>query len=259
MIYDCFLFSDEIELLELRLRILDPVVDKFVLVEAPHTMVGTEKNLVFAENKDQFARYSSKIIHVVVDDLPLPNEHRTPMQVEHFQRNAMIRGFTGIPSESAIMVSDVDEIPHPTAVMHHRHGHGLIGFPMTLYYYYVNCRQEQLWWGTVMASAKTQLSPQDMREERANCSIRAKELGWHFSFLGGVDRIQKKLASFSESQVNTPENADSNHLRRCLETGYDMFHRNDAMFQKKFVPIDETYPSCIRSWLKKYPQMCKEI
>jgi len=37
MIYDCFPFFDELDVLEIRLNELDPVVDKFVLVEAPVT------------------------------------------------------------------------------------------------------------------------------------------------------------------------------------------------------------------------------
>jgi hypothetical protein len=37
MIYDCFTFFNELELLELRLHELAGVVDKFVLVEATQT------------------------------------------------------------------------------------------------------------------------------------------------------------------------------------------------------------------------------
>ena len=31
MIYDCFMFFDELDLLEIRMNILDPVVDFFVV------------------------------------------------------------------------------------------------------------------------------------------------------------------------------------------------------------------------------------
>ena len=34
MIYDGFIFNDELDLLQLRLSFLDKVVDKFVLVES---------------------------------------------------------------------------------------------------------------------------------------------------------------------------------------------------------------------------------
>lgn len=38
MIYDCFTFFNEIELLKIRMNILNDVVDKFVIVEADKTL-----------------------------------------------------------------------------------------------------------------------------------------------------------------------------------------------------------------------------
>ena len=40
MIYDCFTFRDEFDMLEIRLRILDRVVDKFVICEADRTFTN---------------------------------------------------------------------------------------------------------------------------------------------------------------------------------------------------------------------------
>ena len=45
MIYDCFCFFNELDLLEIRLNELNPVVDKFVLVEATMTHNGDKKPL----------------------------------------------------------------------------------------------------------------------------------------------------------------------------------------------------------------------
>ena len=45
MIIDSFLFNDEKELLELRLKVLYDYVDKFVIVECDHTFNGESKNL----------------------------------------------------------------------------------------------------------------------------------------------------------------------------------------------------------------------
>lgn len=46
MIYDCFTFFNELDLLEIRLNILSSVVDKFVLVEADKTCY-TKTSLIF--------------------------------------------------------------------------------------------------------------------------------------------------------------------------------------------------------------------
>ena len=39
-IYDCFIFNDELDLLELRLKFLEDTVDYFVLVESERTLSG---------------------------------------------------------------------------------------------------------------------------------------------------------------------------------------------------------------------------
>ena len=72
MIYDCFIFNNEVELLELRLNILDPYVDKFVLTEGDTTFSGLPKESVYLQNKERFAKWEDKIIHnfIEIPDLP---------------------------------------------------------------------------------------------------------------------------------------------------------------------------------------------
>ena len=70
MIYDCFQFFNELDLLKLRLNVLDSVVDYFVLTEATVTFSGDSKPLYYYENKKLFEKYNHKIIHNIVDDTP---------------------------------------------------------------------------------------------------------------------------------------------------------------------------------------------
>ena len=46
-IFDCFIFNNEVELLELRLNILNDVVDKFVIIEGNSTFSGKKKESNF--------------------------------------------------------------------------------------------------------------------------------------------------------------------------------------------------------------------
>ena len=46
-IFDCFTFFNELELLELRLKMLSPYVDYFVLVESNITFRGDSKTFLF--------------------------------------------------------------------------------------------------------------------------------------------------------------------------------------------------------------------
>ncbi len=46
-IYDCFMYYDEDELLDLRLNILDKYVDKFIITESKFTHSGNIKKQKF--------------------------------------------------------------------------------------------------------------------------------------------------------------------------------------------------------------------
>jgi len=59
-IYDCFTFYNELDILEMRLNILDSDVDYFVLVEATTTYSGKEKKLIYDENKFRFKKLKIK-------------------------------------------------------------------------------------------------------------------------------------------------------------------------------------------------------
>ena len=52
MIYDCFIFFDE----------LDLYVGQFVLVETDETYQGAEKPLYYQENRKRFEKFVHKII-----------------------------------------------------------------------------------------------------------------------------------------------------------------------------------------------------
>src|SRR5712664_401344 len=92
-IIDGTIFYNELELLEIRLFELEPVVDKFVLVEGTHTMQGKEKPLYFDDNKSWFSKYN--IEHIIFPTTHIGNP--SPEQVwdnEICQRDAIGRGFT---------------------------------------------------------------------------------------------------------------------------------------------------------------------
>ena len=100
MIVDCFTFFDEFDLLELRLRILGGVVDRFVLCEAPFTFRGDPKPLHFASAPpERFARWRERI---TVLAYPGPADEN-PWQNEWGQRDYLATGLTGcaISSSSA--------------------------------------------------------------------------------------------------------------------------------------------------------------
>ena len=63
-IIDCFIFYNELELLNYRLNILYNIVDYFIIVESKYTFTGKEKELIFNENKERFSCFNDKIIYI---------------------------------------------------------------------------------------------------------------------------------------------------------------------------------------------------
>lgn len=67
-VVDCFLFFQELDLLEIRLRYLNEAVDKFVVVEACQTFTGASKGFVFEENIERYRSYLGKIAYLKIED-----------------------------------------------------------------------------------------------------------------------------------------------------------------------------------------------
>lgn len=60
-VLDAILMSSELDLLELRLNELDPVVDRFYIIESNATFTGLPKETYFASNRARFKHFEKKI------------------------------------------------------------------------------------------------------------------------------------------------------------------------------------------------------
>src|SRR4051812_4257047 len=61
MIIDVVSFAGELDMLELRLSILDSVVDQFIVCEGDETTAGDFKPRYFEQNKERYAKWLPKI------------------------------------------------------------------------------------------------------------------------------------------------------------------------------------------------------
>ena len=182
MIYDCFQFFNELDILKIRLNVLSPVVDRFVISEATETFSGLKKPLYYEENKEMFAEFQDKIIHVVVDDTPKGADWGTHER-DTFQKNAVTRGLRDCTDEDIVIFSDLDEIPDPDKIkeiLQDFDKDKIYHFAQRLFYCYLNMEevsgsllsyagefegvQRKKWIGTKMLSYKL-LREQDLRSE----------------------------------------------------------------------------------------------
>jgi len=237
MIYDCFLFFNELELLEIRLNTLSPVVDKFVIAEATVTHTNQPKPLYFEKNKNKFKKFKDKIIHIVVDDSP---DVSVPWIIINHQMAAVDRGLKKCKPNDTILVSCVDEIPKPEKILEWKDKPGKHKvFMQTLSYYYLNCvdYKDEVWDGTRMFSYKNLLTyPSSYVARFTKPDVLIPDGGWHFSYIGGLKRIQKKVASmahqeYNNEQFNTPEN-----IKKAIAEGKDFLDHG-----LKFKIIDKSF------------------
>jgi hypothetical protein len=208
-IYDCFTFSNELDLLELRLEEQHDHVDYFVIAEANTDFQGNVKPFILEENWERYSKYHDKIVYIKVEDIP--NTADSKGREQHLT-NALSRGIQSADDNDVIFISDCSELVRPSTF-------DLIRNDSSDRYLWV-CRQPIFWsrlnnWqheplgyniGTMAATKGKIPSPQEMRDLRpwfiANMpeqfqdskKMSIQHAGWIFSNLDSFD--------IEESQVN---------------------------------------------------------
>jgi len=257
MIFDCFTFFNELELLELRMKVMGPWVDRYVLVESTKTFTGKPKKLFFEENKSRFDL--SKIIHVVVDDMPysnVSNDYRKSKDNEIFQRECIKRGLSSASPEDIIIITDVDEIVDMNSVIKNLHlleNHISFALKVKLFYLYVNYYSSDIP-GPVVCKFKNLTSVQKFRVKMYRRIIKDTG-GWHYSYLGGPENIKLKIDSYSMVGFNNDKFTNNEHIAECLETGKDLFNRRKM--NCKLVDVEGNSPEAMSDFVKKYPNFLK--
>ena len=226
MVIDCFLFNREFDLLELRLKELENVVDHFLLVEADVTFSGKEKPMWwYADGWRATAnnRYNHpKLTSVQVID---PPKTSNPWDRETYQRNSILRGLHTFPDDTIILLSDADEIPCANSVPSVISQRGTVYvYEQELYYYTMNQRAREKWRGT-RACRLDDLRNWTPQVVRFSGGIPVHMGGWHFSYMGGVDSIQRKIADFSHQEYNKGQYTSSVAIKQRVDGNRDLFDR----------------------------------
>lgn len=282
MIYDCFPFFNELDLLEIRLNVLKDVVDKFVLVEAGETHTGKPKPFYFQDNRGRFAAFADRIIYLKIDKFPAGHD---AWWNENFQRNAIINGLTAAKSDDVIMISDLDEIPDPTAVAKFSKEKGVYQFRPRSFGFYLNMLDYRTpyTWGTKMLSyhdLKTGFDNIDTYYDefllddlnvgttvtkvrrRAFPSSKGGERiltgkGWHFTCLGGAKSILTKMRAVAPHLGFNSENPElsEEYVAQLLEKG----HSPGLKMACFAIPLDDRLPEYLRLNRAKYQHLIFQI
>ncbi|KAM6502489.1 glycosyltransferase family 17 protein [Amanita muscaria] len=116
-VLDAVLMSSELDLLEIRLNELDPIVDFFFIVESNATFTGLPKKTYYEDNKERFAKFEHKIKYHFLPGYEL-EQGQSAWDFEAATRDTMtslLRTHITQPRHSntrfLVIMSDLDEIP----------------------------------------------------------------------------------------------------------------------------------------------------
>lgn len=268
-VVDCFTFFNELDLLEFRLRLLDKYVDVFVIAESNLTFSGVSKPCNYVLHKSRFSAWAHKIVYIPVQQSveglffqkngDAFNPNNGSWVLEKQQRNSLQQAAEFIADDDLVMIGDLDEIPDPRVLANITLPEQPLALRMRFHYYFMNCKSsngEKWWSGTILTCGQhfKMLSPQALRDKR-NEYAQQKNGGWHFSYLGGVEKIKQKIQSFAHTEFNKAEYLDDEHIIRSLQKGKDVFNRKHKKY--RFMPLS-VYPSVLKMAMKEYPQFVRK-
>ena len=257
MLIDSFLFFNEAELAELRIKYLGKIVDCFVVIEADITHQGKKKEWNFPKILEKnLKEFSSKIQYhqINIDQEKIKNEESwiiddikgdDAWRIENFQRNHIKTACKKFSNDDILIISDVDEIPSKQKLEFIK----LCDFkkiaPVALeqHLFHIDCNflKIETWRGSIVTTMQmcNAYSPHQLRRARNRIS-HFSESGWSFSSFGGPDKIKEKLESIAHKEFNNDKFKNIEHITNCQKTGADLFHRKvqTKKIDKSFFPED---------------------
>jgi len=264
-VFDCFMYFDEENVLDLRLNILDKYVDYFVIVESVFTHKGDKRKLCFDLKK--YEKFKNKIIYLTYDKEPEnifkisdkdSKDEKSKKYIfnaiyrENGQRNFIINGLKKANDEDMILISDVDEIPNLENIHLNKIIQKIILFKQDMFYYKFNLKLPGLiWTGTKACKKKYLISPQWLRNIKdkkfpiyrldtlfsKSKYINIKFIdngGWHFTNIKTAAEIEHKLKSYLHHVEYDEDPISVDKIKEIMENKKAIY---DLKIDKRFNKI----------------------
>ena len=212
MIWDLFTFNGEYDTLEIRFNLLNDFVDKFVICESMETFSGNPKITHWTERGDRFEEWEHKVVYLIAnygDDQSImemmanrPYVDQEPFRRAFYQKEFLRTALKDCSDEDIVYYGDVDEIWKPK---HEGLDDKVHKLRQIAYSYFLNNRSPEDWRGTIVTKYKNLKngSLNDMRANPVEADI-LEDGGWHFTNLGGLASVLKKIESYDHQEVNIP-------------------------------------------------------
>lgn len=271
--YDIFPFNDELELLNVRFNVLNPVVDYFVVVEAPNNFYGQPKPFIFEENRHLFNDFNDKVIHV---KLP-PFNFGMSFNNDAFQKNYGFYHMLGKTNDEDLFISsDLDEIPNPDYVrefklnperpwcVKNQFNHYALDIRITNVEWYGSMLFRKPFMSQFYVDEMLKYLPSykhftfGIRDKRADTSIfDIKENGgWHYTYLAnkelGIQNILRKIKTHTHSELHYMDLA---HVQNAIKNLKPLHEATQQWTLEKFELNKSNTPEYILNNLDKYQHL----
>ena len=286
-IIDTTTYFEEKMMMDIRLNILNPFVDKFIVCESRYSHSGKEKDIKF--NKKDFPQFEEKITHLILDKEPSDiikkdNLNTLELRLNSISRIKEQRNFIGnslkdYSSEDYVVYSDNDEIPNLEQFDLRKNRKKIVIFNQKLFYYKFNLSLPNIdWFGSKACKIKNLKNIDllraiknkkyqfyrfdtcfsDIKHQSVNIVL---DGGWHFSNLKSVEELERKYLndenhSEYEAQGHTIDRIKENIKNKSIDYNHQAKQDSADRFNStKLQLIDlEILPNYIKQNLDKYKE-----
>lgn len=232
-IFDCFLYNGEDDLLNLRFNYLNSHVDYFVIVESCQTFQAKKKKFVFSKNSKLIQKFNKKIIYlknnifandihdlkkkihsqfpsveINLNKLNYFNKNDLVWYLDSFHREIIIEAIKNkITDNDIFILSDIDEIPSIKLISNGSFSKKKVNVLIQKEFrYFYNTLVSTSWKGTIITCWKLAkfygLNNLRYLAKKGSNFKYINDGGYHFSSMGPINNIIKKLNQWSHSEFN---------------------------------------------------------
>jgi len=266
-VIDNFLFSNEFDMLELRLETMYDSVDTFVIVESDHTFTNTPKEYNLEKNINRYSKWADKIVYLKVKS----PKYNSAWDNEFWSRDQFKLAWNDLQTGDILLISDCDEIIRPESISFIRNSsydyYALMSPIFNFKFNYLNTSNEYTVWPVayryypdvdyVPSGMRRVSNERDLFRHRFGEGILLHHAAWHFSSLGNDEFVKNKLKSFSHTEFNTSEYVDNVNIDKHIIENKNHINQNSGSWRR--VKLDEYFPKPILENIEKYRKyICEE-
>lgn len=194
MVIDAILYNGEEEMFKLRYEMLKDYVDEFIVVEFGKTFSGNDKES-HPINLPNVSYHFFTQVKDLKPDLP------PAFAMEYNQREMIKECLTHLNDDDTVFFGDCDEIWSKEALKISLYQK----LRLKVYAYYLNNRSsENFTLGPVIMRYEL-LKQVSLNYLRSTLPVTEKYYGWHFTNMGGLEKLRYKIQSYGHQEYHTPE------------------------------------------------------